>query len=151
AMISPARFPNCLKSTGATSPLSLKSADIVRLWPELDHRSFQLVSFSFGLPATGTPTRSPVRLLPNTPGSRLVPELKRPFEVPNHIVSVIGFRARSGPRKVGHRLAREQPHRGLRLGTPDHAEIHLQGGAFEPADAAMIIIDGATNLFRSSD
>jgi hypothetical protein len=52
-MISPARFPNWLKSTGATSPLSLKSTVMTCLWFEVDHRSS--LSFSFGLVATGTP------------------------------------------------------------------------------------------------
>src|SRR5215471_17464200 len=54
-------------------------------------------------------------------------------------------------RKVWHYLAGEQPHRCLGLGTADHAEIHLQRGAFEAADAAVIAVDGSPNLLRSPD
>src|SRR5215472_16912403 len=54
-------------------------------------------------------------------------------------------------RKVWHYLAGEQPHRCLGLGTADHAEIHLQRGALEAANAAVIAVDGAPNLLRSSD
>src|SRR5262249_55451313 len=58
---------------------------------------------------------------------------------------------RSRARKVWHHLAREQLQRCCGVSTPDHAEVDLQRGAFEAADAAVIAVDGAPNLLWSSD
>src|SRR6266566_1511592 len=153
-MISPVRFPNWLKSTGATSPLSLISAVTTCLWSEVDRCSCRWFSFSFGLLATGTPDWSAMHLLSNKASSRAVPNPAGDSLITSRLWLLFPLcRAqwpRSGAREVRHHLAREQPHRCLGLGTADHAKIHLQRGTFEAADAAVIIVDGATDLLWSA-
>src|SRR5215468_3829727 len=56
---------------------------VARIGPPLIPACFLL----FRPACHGNTNTFPRALLPNTPGSRLVPELKRPFAVPNHIVS----------------------------------------------------------------
>src|SRR5256886_3014786 len=159
-MISPARVPNRLKSTGATSPLSSKRAEITCFGADLD-RSSRSLSFSLGLLVTGTPMfprvyfiqQSSVRVGSANHRRFRGDQSRRPF------VTAVGARKklvkfgsrRSGVREIWHHLPREQTHRCLGLGATDHAEVHLERGRFEAADTAVIAVDRAANLLRRSD
>src|ERR671930_78355 len=94
-MISPARLPNCLKSTGATSPLSSKRTDTLCWRSDLDHPSSRSLSFSLCLLATGTPKCSPALYILNEYSLRRFPDLcAAHIPVPN-LHSGFGRRDRS--------------------------------------------------------